>query len=211
MPWLVKGVLGPAPAPRFVPNPQEPSQKYRCEPGPYHAIVFPIDVFDQKSMSLFVRFENEWAEACNSASASMHGLFATYIWLECVREILPNTSRPSSPSSIMAPGSVEKEWSISCIEEKKSKPRVAAYTLDTAATLATAEDTTLTPEEAQKLRRKIDLHILPLMFSEPTLIYAARRARLTLGSSPLLGSVHGQNHFGVFLDLGHPEGYQTHY
>jgi hypothetical protein len=111
----------------------------------------------------------------------------------------------------MAPGSVEKERFISSIEEKKSKTHVAAFTLDTAATLAYTEDTTLTPEEAQKLRRKIDLHILPLMFSESTFISTARCARLTLGSSPLLGSVHGQNHLGVFLDLGHPEGYQTHY
>ena len=110
----------------------------------------------------------------------------------------------------MVTGSVEKELSIFSDEKERSKPYVAAYTLDTAATLIAAEDTTLMPEEAKRLRRKIDWHVLPLMFSEHTLTFPFRHARLTSETSPLLGSVHGQNHTGVFCHLGNPKGYQPH-
>jgi hypothetical protein len=76
----------------------------------------------------------------------------------------------------MATGSIEKEQSISSDEKSNSKPYVAAYTLDTAAILVAAKDITLTPEEAKRLRRKIDLHILPLMFRAPTFTFPLRCA-----------------------------------
>ena len=63
----------------------------------------------------------------------------------------------------MAPDDVEEERSTPSDEKEKSKPCVAVYTLDTAANLAAGEGVTLTPEEAKRLRRKIDWHILPLM------------------------------------------------
>ena len=72
----------------------------------------------------------------------------------------------------MDPGSIEKERSISGDEKEKSKHYAATHTLDTAAILVAAEDIILTPEEAKRLRRKIDWHILPLMFGEPTLASA---------------------------------------
>ena len=65
----------------------------------------------------------------------------------------------------MTPDGVEEERPTSSDEKEKFKPRVPVYTLDTAANLATGEDVTLTPEEAKRLRRKIDWHILPLMSS----------------------------------------------
>lgn len=107
----------------------------------------------------------------------------------------------------MTPGSIEKERSISS-DEEKSKPHVAAYTLDTAAVLVAAEDVILAPEEAKRLRRKIDWHILPLMSRAST--FTVERARLSLWASPLLGPVHGQKHPGVFCYLGNPDGRQTH-
>jgi len=67
----------------------------------------------------------------------------------------------------MTPGSVESGRSIS--DGKESKARIAAYTLDTAATFVAAEGMTVTPEEGERLRKKIDRHILPLMSSTPTL------------------------------------------
>lgn len=102
----------------------------------------------------------------------------------------------------MAPPSVEKERPIFSVERGNSKPYVANYTVDTAAILVATEDITLTPEESWRLRRKIDLHILPLMFRGSISIPAARCARLsrepvlywvqfmdktTLGSSAILG------------------------
>ena len=75
-------------------------------------------------------------------------------------------SPPPRPlSSIMAPDGIEEEQSTPSDEKKKSNPRVLVYTLDTAAKITAAEDVALTPEEAKRLRRKIDWHILPLMFS----------------------------------------------
>jgi ACS family allantoate permease-like MFS transporter len=70
----------------------------------------------------------------------------------------------------MAADSIEKELSISSDEKVGSKPYAAAYTLDTAAVLFAAEDITLTPEEANRLRRKIDWHVLPLMYGASTFI-----------------------------------------
>ena len=68
----------------------------------------------------------------------------------------------------MATDSVEKERSIFSDEKEGSKPYVATYTVDTAAILVATGDVTLTPEEAKRLRRKIDWHVLPLMFRGPT-------------------------------------------
>ena len=141
-------------------------------------------------------------------------------------EIYTNPSRPpfthtplnitnsfdrSLSFSIMTPGSIEKERSISS-DEQKSKPHVATYALDTAAVLVAAEDVILTPEEAKRLRRKIDWHILPLMSSAFIFIFTftVKRARLSPWASPLLGPVHGQKHPGVFRYLGNPNGRQTH-
>jgi len=63
----------------------------------------------------------------------------------------------------MAPDGVEEERSTPSDEKEKSKHCVPVYTLDTAANLSAAEGVTLTPEEAKRLRKKIDWHILPLM------------------------------------------------
>jgi len=65
----------------------------------------------------------------------------------------------------MAPDGVEEERSTPSDGNEKSKSRVHVCTLDTAANLAAAEGVALTPEEAKRLRRKIDWHILPLMSS----------------------------------------------
>ena len=109
----------------------------------------------------------------------------------------------------MATGSIKREQSISSDEKEESKPYAATYTLDTAAILVAAEDVILTPEEANRLRRKIDWHILPLMFGEPT--FASLMVRVAnSGTSPLRGSVHGQKHPGVFCYLGNPTGYKPH-
>jgi len=45
----------------------------------------------------------------------------------------------------MAPGSIEKERSISGDGKEESKPYVAAYTFDTAAIFVSVEDITLIP------------------------------------------------------------------
>jgi hypothetical protein len=100
-------------------------------------------------------------------------------------------SSNSLPLSIMAPDIIEREQSISSDEKKDTKPHAAAYTLDTAAALAANGDITLTPEEGRRLRRKIDWHILPLMFGTLMFTFTTRWALLSLGISPLLGSVHG--------------------
>lgn len=76
----------------------------------------------------------------------------------------------------MTSGSNERDRSTSSGEKEESKPYVAGYTVDTAAILAAAEDTTLTPEEAKMLRRKIDWHILPLMSSAFTFSLTVRCA-----------------------------------
>ena len=54
-------------------------------------------------------------------------------------------------------------------EKEKFDPFVAVqqYILTTAAILITAEDMTLLPEEAERLRREIDWHTLPLKISCP--------------------------------------------
>lgn len=72
----------------------------------------------------------------------------------------------------MTTGSIEKVRSASSDEKGGAKPYVATYTLDTAAVLVAAEDVVLTPEEAKRLRKKIDRHILPLMCSEPPFTYS---------------------------------------
>ena len=90
----------------------------------------------------------------------------------------------------MTTGSIKREQSISGGEKEESKPYAAIYTLDTAAILVVAEDVTLTPEEANRLRRKIDWHILPLMFGESAI--TSSMVRMTnSGTSSLRGSVHG--------------------
>ena len=71
----------------------------------------------------------------------------------------------------MAPESMKKEQVISGDEKGEPKPSVATYTLDTAATLIAVEERTLTAEEAKRLRRKIDWHILPLMCSGSTFTF----------------------------------------
>lgn len=76
----------------------------------------------------------------------------------------------------MAPGSIDKARSTSSDGGEGSKPYVAARTLDTGAILFAAEDITLTPEEAKRLRRKIDWHILPLMCSAPAFTFTLRCA-----------------------------------
>jgi len=76
----------------------------------------------------------------------------------------------------MTSGSNEKERSISDDEKEEPKPYATIYTVDTAAILAATEDTTLTPEEAKRLRRKIDWHILPLMSSVFTFTFTIRCA-----------------------------------
>jgi hypothetical protein len=65
----------------------------------------------------------------------------------------------------MTTDSIEKEQPISDNEKVESKSYAAVYTLDTAAILFAAGDMTLTPEEAKRLRKKIDWHLLPLMSS----------------------------------------------
>jgi hypothetical protein len=74
----------------------------------------------------------------------------------------------------MAPGRIENERSISNFEVGEHKPYIAAYTVDTAAILVATGDTMLTPDEAQRLRKKIDWHVLPLMFRGSTFIPIVR-------------------------------------
>ncbi len=75
---------------------------------------------------------------------------------------------------------------------------VADADVDTAAKLAAGLDHELTPEESERLRKKIDWHILPLMCSECLI----RRGFLTCVlmcawlSSSLLDPVYGQDDFG---------------
>ena len=107
-------------------------------------------------------------EMYRSESAPIHPHSLKY------RQSFRPFSNRSLSSFVMAPGSIEKERSISSDEKEKSKLHVAVYTLDTAAILAAAEDVILTPEEAKRLRRKIDWHILPLMYSAFIFIFTRK-------------------------------------
>ncbi|EJF61405.1 MFS general substrate transporter [Dichomitus squalens LYAD-421 SS1] len=61
---------------------------------------------------------------------------------------------------------------------------VADKEVDTAAQLAAALDEELSPEEANRIRKKIDWHVLPLMC---TLYWVQFMDKTTLGSSAILG------------------------
>ncbi|KAF9653218.1 MFS general substrate transporter [Thelephora ganbajun] len=107
----------------------------------------------------------------------------------------------------MTPGSIDEGRSISSDEKEGSKPYVAAYTLDTAAILVAAEDITLTPEEAKRLRRKIDWHIMPLM---SILYWVQFMDKTTLGYSAILGirkdtnlTTNEYNWLGTIFYLGY--------
>ena len=66
---------------------------------------------------------------------------------------------------------------------------VADKEVDTAAQLAAALDEELNPEEAVRIRKKIDWHILPLMCSRFLLLrFCVMEAHYT---SSLLDSIHG--------------------
>ena len=66
---------------------------------------------------------------------------------------------------------------------------VADKEVDTAAQLAAALDEELSPEEAVRIRKKIDWHILPLMCSMLILLrFCVMEAHYT---SSLLDSIHG--------------------
>ncbi|KAJ7153330.1 MFS general substrate transporter [Mycena filopes] len=77
--------------------------------------------------------------------------------------------------------SVEKEKELG---EKHAGVEVAAYEVDTGAALVFGEHGELDPVEAQRVRRKIDLHILPLMC---ILYWIQYMDKTTLGSSAILG------------------------
>lgn len=75
---------------------------------------------------------------------------------------------------------------------------VADQDVDTAARLAAGVDQELTPEESNRLRKKIDWHILPLMCSEYPDGRGFSTSALTCVrlSSSLLDPVHGQDDSG---------------
>ncbi|KAJ7153325.1 MFS general substrate transporter [Mycena filopes] len=77
--------------------------------------------------------------------------------------------------------SVEKENNVG---EKHAGVEVSAYEVDTGAALVFGYHGDLDPAEAQRVRRKIDLHILPLMC---ILYWIQYMDKTTLGSSASLG------------------------
>ncbi|KAI0797539.1 major facilitator superfamily domain-containing protein [Abortiporus biennis] len=74
------------------------------------------------------------------------------------------------------------------IQEQDAKPIVAASDADVAAQLTAGKDITIDPVEAKRIRRKIDLHLMPLM----CVLYMMQFAdKTTLGQSAVLGLLPG--------------------
>lgn len=93
--------------------------------------------------------------------------------------------------------------SFSDTDEKKTQVdvhhvAVADADVDTAAKLAAGLDQALTPEESDRLRKKIDWHILPLMCSEYLVGLGFSTCVLMCAwlSSSLLDPVYGQDDAG---------------
>ena len=88
-------------------------------------------------------------------------------------------------------------------DEAEAKVHVALVTdeVDTGAQLVAGTDIQVDPQEALRIRRKIDWHIMPLMCSA----YDLRPCGLSTLTSPhsdILGTVHGQTYPRERCDLG---------
>jgi ACS family allantoate permease-like MFS transporter len=70
------------------------------------------------------------------------------------------------------------------VQEKHDAVAVSTKVVDTAAELVSGEYPELDPAEARRVRRKIDIHILPLMC---TLYWIQFMDKTTLGSAAILG------------------------
>lgn len=97
----------------------------------------------------------------------------------------------ASSSSTSVDKKVETEGSVNGY-----RPTVAAREVDIAAELTAGKEINFTPEEAARVRRKIDLHLMPLM----CILYLMQFAdKTTLGQSAILGLFEGthidQNQF----------------
>ncbi|KAH8106893.1 MFS general substrate transporter [Cristinia sonorae] len=81
--------------------------------------------------------------------------------------------------------------SLAKTEPKPSvQPALDAKTVDVAAHLTAGKDIVLEPEEAARIRRKIDLHLMPLM----CVLYMMQFAdKIVLGQSAVLGLFKGAN------------------
>ncbi|KAH9928512.1 MFS general substrate transporter [Epithele typhae] len=77
-------------------------------------------------------------------------------------------------------------------EKAPHSHHVLAADLDTAAALTAGKDFVLDPAEAARVRRKIDLHLMPLM----CILYMMQFAdKTTLGQSAVLGLLNGPKHY----------------
>ncbi|KAI0748380.1 MFS general substrate transporter [Daedaleopsis nitida] len=78
------------------------------------------------------------------------------------------------------------------VEDAQPKPHIANQEVDVAAELAAGNDFVLDPEEAARVRRKIDWHLMPLM----CILYMMQFAdKTTLGQSAVLGLLNGPKHY----------------
>ncbi|KAI0647523.1 MFS general substrate transporter [Trametes meyenii] len=74
----------------------------------------------------------------------------------------------------------------------QSRPHLVAHDVDVAAELTAGSDFVLDPEEAARVRRKIDRHLMPLM----CILYMMQFAdKTTLGQSAVLGLLNGPHHY----------------
>ncbi|RPD66615.1 MFS general substrate transporter [Lentinus tigrinus ALCF2SS1-7] len=78
------------------------------------------------------------------------------------------------------------------IVDDMAKPHVATQDVDVAAGLTAGKEVSFTPEEAARVRRKIDWHLMPLM----CILYMMQFAdKTTLGQSAVLGLLNGPKHY----------------
>ncbi|KAI0807659.1 MFS general substrate transporter [Fomes fomentarius] len=78
------------------------------------------------------------------------------------------------------------------VEDAQRRPHVASHDVDVAANITGGQDFVLDPQEAARVRRKIDWHLMPLM----CILYMMQFAdKTTLGQSAVLGLLNGPKHY----------------